>query len=143
MNIDLDEELKKFKLDAIVEDLYLGENHKKIIIVFYIETELDTIGSFMQLMKHSEDINFKGLIYKFHNYKVSDLVSTSLEKKYRMLEFFILEKDKRGDNVQSCKSCKGVGLINGGGYAVDCKILSKLKDLVDYENFCCSEYKER
>ena len=34
MNIDLDEELKKFKLDAIVEDLYIGENHKKIIIVF-------------------------------------------------------------------------------------------------------------
>lgn len=143
MNVNLDEELKKFKLDVIVEDLFIGENHKKIIIVFYIENELDTVGSFMQLMKHSEDINFKGLIYKFHTYKVSDLMSQNLERKYRMLELFILEKDKRGDNVQSCKNCKGIGLIHGGGYAVDCKILSKITDLVDFENFCCSEYKER
>lgn len=46
-------------------------------------------------------------------------------------------------SLESCKSCKGLGLRHEGGYAVDCKILSKLKDLVDFETFKCSEHKKR
>ena len=106
MNMDLEKELKKFKLDSMVENMFINKNHKKIKIVYTIDEE-NIINDFLQLMKNVDYIEYMNIKYHLHIWNYYDLVNEYVENKYKMLEFYIIdEKNFIPEVKDSCKSCK-------------------------------------